>query len=81
MRRENPNRFQRSKKILTILIIYIFISLFYYFMIYIFSYQILGFINPTPPLTEISSLRFVRKGYTEGLVCNSTFSLIIVPKV
>jgi hypothetical protein len=60
MRRENPNRFQRSSKILATLIIYIFISLFYYFMTYFF-YQISGFTNPTP-LTEISSPRFVRKG-------------------
>jgi hypothetical protein len=37
MRRENPNRFQRSSKILTTLNIYIFIYLFYYFMIYFFT--------------------------------------------
>jgi hypothetical protein len=48
MKRGNPNRFQRSSKILSTLIIYTFISLFYDFMIYYFIllyffYQILGF--------------------------------------
>jgi hypothetical protein len=38
MRREDPNRFQRSSKYFTTLIIYIFISLFYCFMIHIYRY-------------------------------------------
>jgi hypothetical protein len=37
-------------------------SLFYYLFYYYFFTQILGFTNPTP-LTEISSPRFVRRGY------------------
>jgi hypothetical protein len=37
MRRESPNRFSKVFKYSHHTIIYIFISLFYYFMIYIFS--------------------------------------------
>jgi hypothetical protein len=60
MRRENPNRFQRSSKILSTLL-YIFLSLFYYFMIhYCFFLQILGFTNPTP-LTRNVVLEIYKK--------------------
>jgi hypothetical protein len=45
------------------LLFHLFIYLFYY---YYFLTHILGITNPTP-LTEISSSRFVRKGYITKL--------------